>query len=179
MSTALWLLLTLGWAVAEARRAPRITPHDGLLRWLPIVSGGTLFAVTVWGLSQPGGAVWGAALLAAGVWLRIAALDALGDRFRHHVELLPDHRLETGGPYGVVRHPSELGLLLIGLGTGVLLGSPWAGWALVPPTALRVRAEDRLLARAFGSAWVTWAGITPALVPSAARRAGRGSPTTR
>ncbi len=64
--------------------------------------------------------------------------------------------LVTEGVYAISRHPSELGLMVMGLGAPMLLGSPvgiaiWL-FLLVPSTWRRVRVEDRVLARIHGVA---------------------------
>jgi protein-S-isoprenylcysteine O-methyltransferase Ste14 len=61
------------------------------------------------------------------------------------------HRIVTGGPYAVVRHPMYAGALLYFLGTPLLLGS-WYGLAFAPGfialLAVRAVMEERLLTRA-------------------------------
>ena len=69
------------------------------------------------------------------------------------VAIQPGHTLVTSGVYGVVRHPSYLGLLVNSLGwalafrsgVGVLLTT-----LLIPPLVARIRAEERLLRSQFG-----------------------------
>ena len=101
--------------------------------------------VTGWGLLHGDGSAWGALPFALGVALRLLAIATLGERFTHGVELIPGHRLERSGIYRWMHHPSELGLLLIGLGTGLLLGTPEATLWMLPPMLLRIRAEEHLL----------------------------------
>jgi protein-S-isoprenylcysteine O-methyltransferase Ste14 len=58
------------------------------------------------------------------------------------------HAVAAGGPYRFVRHPGYVGGLASGLGTALLLGSPWA---LIPAALLactlviRTALEDRTL----------------------------------
>jgi protein-S-isoprenylcysteine O-methyltransferase Ste14 len=95
----------------------------------------------------------GVVLLAAGGALRIWPVFVLGHRFSGLVTIQPGHKLVTSGVYGVVRHPSYLGLLVNSLGwalafrsgVGVLLTG-----LLIPPLLERIRAEKRLLRRQFG-----------------------------
>ena len=61
----------------------------------------------------------GVALFAAGGALRLWPVFVLGDRFSGLVAIQPGHRLVTSGVYGVIRHPSYLGLLISSLGWGL------------------------------------------------------------
>jgi len=58
----------------------------------------------------------GVVLFAAGGALRIWPVFVLGRRFSGLVAIQPGHTLVTTGLYGVVRHPSYLGLLVNSLG---------------------------------------------------------------
>ena len=62
----------------------------------------------------------GVALYAAvGGVLRLAPVFVLGRGFSGLVAIQEGHRLVTGGIYGVIRHPSYLGLLVGALGWGL------------------------------------------------------------
>src|SRR5207247_6771823 len=95
----------------------------------------------------------GVALFAAGGALRIWPVFVLGRRFSGLVAIQPGHALVTSGVYGLIRHPSYLGLLGNSLGwdlafrlaVGVLLTA-----LIVPPLLARIRAEERLLRTHFG-----------------------------
>jgi len=58
----------------------------------------------------------GVALFATGGALRIWPVFVLGRRFSGLVAIQPRHTLVTSGSYGVIRHPSYLGLLVNALG---------------------------------------------------------------
>lgn len=132
----------------------------------------------------------GALVFLLGVALRRAAMQRLGERFLDEVSLLPGHRLEMSGIYGVLRHPSESGLLCMSAGTALLLGS-WAGAAaclaaVVPGVGWRVIREDRLLARHFCGEFDVYSRRVGALFPRCPRRMlasaatqGDGRPTVR
>jgi protein-S-isoprenylcysteine O-methyltransferase Ste14 len=110
----------------------------------------------------------GVVLFAAGGALRIWPVFVLGRRFSGLVAIQPGHTLVTGGVYGVIRHPSYLGLLINSLGwalafrsgVGVLL----TGLTMVPLLA-RIRAEERLLRRQFGDEYGAYCARTSRLVP--------------
>ena len=82
--------------------------------------------------------VW--TMLVFGSWRLLARID-------------PMHHLATTGPFGLVRHPNYLAMLLVALGTFLWVPTPWVLGALVAVVAVserRARAEERLLAEAFG-----------------------------
>ena len=109
----------------------------------------------------------GAAPVAAcGVAVRAAALHTLGPRFTSAIE--PDPHLVVHGIYGLVRHPSELGLLLLGGGIAVLgqgLIGAFAFLVLLLTSATRVAREEKALAARFGVVHRTYARRTGLLLP--------------
>lgn len=119
----------------------------------------------------PGGAVrgWaGVAVVAIGLAIRAAAMMRLGPRFDPSVAIVPGHQLETTGLYARVRHPGYAGAWLSALGATLAFGS---ALGLVPAAlmavalGLRVRNEERVLARHFGEAWNVYRGRTGAFWP--------------
>jgi protein-S-isoprenylcysteine O-methyltransferase Ste14 len=110
----------------------------------------------------------GVGLFAAGGALRLWPVFVLGRRFSGLVAIQPGHTLVTGGIYGVIRHPSYLGLLVNALGwslafragVGVLLTA-----LLLPPLLARIRAEERLLGAEFGAAYDAYRARTSRLIP--------------
>ena len=74
----------------------------------------------------------------------------------------------TTGVYGVIRHPSYLGLLVSSLGwalafrsgVGVLLVA-----LLIPPLIARIDAEERLLRTQFGAEYDAHCRRTSRLIP--------------
>jgi protein-S-isoprenylcysteine O-methyltransferase Ste14 len=110
----------------------------------------------------------GVVLFAAGGALRLWPVFALGCRFSGLVAIQPGHRLVTGGVYGVIRHPSYLGLLISTLGWALAFRSG-VGLLLtaltVPPLVARIRAEEALLASVFGNAYAAYRARTARLIP--------------
>jgi protein-S-isoprenylcysteine O-methyltransferase Ste14 len=110
----------------------------------------------------------GVILFAAGGALRIWPVFVLGRRFSGLVAIQPEHILVTSGVYGVIRHPSYLGLLVSSLGwalafrslVGVLLTV-----LLIPPLVARIRAEERLLRAHFGDEYAAYCSRTWRLIP--------------
>jgi protein-S-isoprenylcysteine O-methyltransferase Ste14 len=110
----------------------------------------------------------GVVLFAAGGALRIWPVFVLGRRFSGLVAIQPGHTLVTTGVYGVIRHPSYLGLLVSSLGwalafrsgVGVLLVA-----LLIPPLIARIDAEERLLRTQFGAEYDAYCRRTSRLIP--------------
>jgi protein-S-isoprenylcysteine O-methyltransferase Ste14 len=110
----------------------------------------------------------GVALFAAGGALRIWPVFVLGHRFSGLVAIQPGHKLVTTGAYGVIRHPSYLGLLINALGwalafrsaVGVILTA-----LLIPPLLARIRAEETLLRTQFGGEYDAYCSRTWRLIP--------------
>src|SRR5207253_2270225 len=65
----------------------------------------------------------GVVLFTAGSALRLWPVFVLGHRFSGLVAIQPGHTLVTHGVYGVIRHPSYLGLLIGTLGWGLAFRS--------------------------------------------------------
>src|SRR5262249_6629242 len=90
----------------------------------------------------------GPALLTPGGALRLAAVVVLGRRFTGLVAIQEGHRLQTGGLYRYIRHPSYAGMLLYMAGY-VLVFRCWLGLLLVVGTLAvlraRMNAEEALL----------------------------------
>jgi protein-S-isoprenylcysteine O-methyltransferase Ste14 len=110
----------------------------------------------------------GVVLFAAGGALRIWPVHALGNRFSGLVAIQPGHTLLTTGIYGVIRHPSYLGLLINALGWGLAFRS-WAGVLLavllLPLLLARIRSEEALLRAQFGAEYDAYCTRTSRLVP--------------
>ena len=111
---------------------------------------------------------FGVVLYTAGGVLRIWPVFVLGGRFSGLVAIQPGHELVTGGVYGVIRHPSYLGLLVNALGwvlafrsvVGVLLTA-----LMIPPLLARIRSEEALLRTHFGGAYDAYSQRTSRLIP--------------
>jgi protein-S-isoprenylcysteine O-methyltransferase Ste14 len=110
----------------------------------------------------------GVVLFAAGGALRIWPVFVLGRRFSGLVAIQPAHMLVTSGIYGVIRHPSYLGLFVNSLGwalafrsgVGLLLTA-----LLIPPLVARIGAEERLLRSQFGGEYQDYCNRTSRLIP--------------
>jgi protein-S-isoprenylcysteine O-methyltransferase Ste14 len=111
---------------------------------------------------------FGAVLFAVGGALRITPVFVLGRRFSGLVAIQPDHRLVTGGLYGVIRHPSYLGLLVTTLGWGLAFRAGVGvllTLLMLPPVLARIRAEEALLRTEFGAEYDAYRARTSRLIP--------------
>ena len=84
----------------------------------------------------------GVVLFAAGGVLRIWPVFVLGRRFSGLVAIQPGHTLVTSGVYGVIRHPSYLGLLVNSLGWSLAFRSG-VGVLLTASLSRHPRAHPR------------------------------------
>ena len=110
----------------------------------------------------------GVVLFIAGGALRLWPVFVLGHRFSGLVAIQPGHTLVTDGIYGVIRHPSYLGLLVNSLGWGLTFRSG-VGVLLtalmILPLLARIRAEERMLRTQFGDEYDAYCARTSRLVP--------------
>ncbi|MBN9163074.1 MAG: isoprenylcysteine carboxyl methyltransferase [Myxococcales bacterium 68-20] len=154
------------------------TREDRSNRWVIVAFGvlgllvGYLPALTdridLWTLDGEPVRWTGVALFALGGVLRLWPVFVLGNRFSGLVAIQPEHSLETGGIYGVIRHPSYLGLIVSSVGW-VLAFRSGVGLLLVAlmglPLFARIRSEERLLHAQFGDEWEAYSARTPRLIP--------------
>lgn len=121
-----------------------------------------------WTIDGDGVRWLGVVLFAAGGALRIWPVFVLGQRFSGLVAIQPGHKLVTGGVYGIIRHPSYLGLLVNALGWGLAFRSAVGvllAALLLPPLLARIRAEEKLLSAAFGAEYEAYRARTFRLIP--------------
>src|SRR4029453_15244195 len=105
----------------------------------------------------------GVVLFAAGGALRIWPVFVLGHRFSGLVAIQPGPTLVTSGVYGVIRHPSYLGLLVNALGWGLAFrggGGVLLTPLMTPPLLARIHAEERLLRMQFGDEYGAYCART-------------------
>jgi protein-S-isoprenylcysteine O-methyltransferase Ste14 len=90
----------------------------------------------------------GGSLLVSGIILRVEAIRALGNQFVSDIRV--ERLIVRDGIYAWLRHPSEIGLLLIAIGSSLLLGSIFTAVAaailLLPTSLWRMDRENVALA---------------------------------
>lgn len=137
-----WIFLPLGLAALAFAWLPPYLDHRDLF----VVDGDTVRYT-------------GLLVTAAGGYLRVATVCALGHRFSIFVVRQRDHALKTDGAYGVVRHPSYSGALLAMIGWSLVFRS-LAGLLITAlmllPVLVRIHAEERFLLGEFGHQYRTY-----------------------
>lgn len=179
-----WLLLILGngfliveGALHHTERRQRATLHpslDNSARHLALVSSMVLLAIYWCSIVTNSPPVLsltcaGPLIFIAGILLRTVAMRQLGAYFRSDVSVPGHQQLVHDGIYRRLRHPSETGLLLIGLGVVVMYGSLpalalWLG-IFMPLTLKRISLEEHCLLAAFGEEYREYARRTGGLLP--------------
>lgn len=97
------------------------------------------------------------------------AMWSLGRSYGIRMDIFEDHRLVTAGPYAIVRHPMYLGIVTFHAGASLALESTLLLIAtlvyVVPLTAIRIVAEEKVLAAAFGDTYGSYQRRVPVLLP--------------
>jgi protein-S-isoprenylcysteine O-methyltransferase Ste14 len=177
--------LTIVWTLGEILIALITTtgPGQGKIQdrgtqsilWIVIIASFKLdeWIHTVFPVDMPGSDSWlrpvALWVFIIGLGVRAAAIVTLGRAFSANVAMRAGQRLERGGLYSIVRHPSYLGLELILLACA-LHARTWACFAvvLVPPTLTvlyRIHVEERALRLAFGADYEDYSRSTKRLIP--------------
>lgn len=144
---------------------PLLMAHSLFTAWvMPYMD-----AREIWVL--PGGDAlrWaGLVVLACGAALRVWPMLALGGRFASVAAIQEGHSLQTSGIYGLVRHPSYVGILLMDIGFAGVFRSSVA--VLLLPIVFwmfkrRMDVEEQLLVEQFGEQYRGYMGRTSRLLP--------------
>jgi protein-S-isoprenylcysteine O-methyltransferase Ste14 len=124
--------------------------------------------IDFWTIDGEGIRWLGVALFGLGGALRLWPVFVLGHRFSGLVAIQTGHRLVTDGIYGVIRHPSYLGLLVTSLGWALAFRSG-VGLLLTLASILvvigRIEAEEKLLSSHFGAEYDAYRRRTSRLIP--------------
>jgi len=112
--------------------------------------------------------VVGALVIAGGAVLMASALVYF-QSWRFRATLDTSHRLATGGPFSVLRHPIYMGLNLLALGSALWVPT-WIMWVacvlMVIGSDLRARSEETLLEQAFGLEYREYCARTRRFIPA-------------
>ena len=109
-------------------------------------------------------------LAIASVWLILAALKTLGKQWSVAARVIEGHQLITNGPYRLVRNPIYSGMFGMLIATG-LVYSRWDALLIAMAvfwygTAIRVKAEEKLLRESFGASFDEYARRVPPMIPN-------------
>lgn len=165
-----------------AGRAPRLLRSGGFYLAAGIVYFGICWLlwkplpVTFSPLARAVALALGSVLLFAGLGLVLWGRLALGKQYfvstGMGAQLFADHKLITGGPYALVRHPMYLGCILAGMG-GLLV---YRTWTFVFVTvgflglAARARREEQALEDEFGEVYQAYRQRVPGWIPRLRRQ---------
>ncbi len=110
----------------------------------------------------------GLGLIGLGMALRLWARRSLSSAYQGNLQIQPEQRLVTTGPYRRLRHPGYLAFALMALGLAIgfsslagLLGTA----LLVLASRYRIRVAEAMLVRAFGQAYTDYQSRTARLIP--------------
>jgi protein-S-isoprenylcysteine O-methyltransferase Ste14 len=175
---AVWVLGEILIAVLTTTRAGGGKIQDRgtqIILWIVIFAS---FRIDDWmhkffPVDMPGSHSWlrpaALGILILGLGIRAVAIVTLGRAFSANVATRAGQRLQRSGLYGLVRHPSYLGLELIFLAFA-LHSRTWACFAVVlVPTTLavlyRIHVEETALRLAFGAEYEDYSRSTKRLIP--------------
>ena len=118
----------------------------------------------------PPSVAWiGVVLGVLGLWIRLAAVLRLRERYTKTLLIQTEQTIERGGPYRWVRHPGYLGSLLclngIALASGNWLTLLASFLATSAAYSYRIRIEDEMLVGGLGAAYAAYRSEVRALLP--------------
>ena len=176
LTLAGWAVFELGLRVRESVQSRGATSQDRATRILIAAAIGGAIVVALLTANRgstpriPGPhRAAGLIVMWLGLAIRVWAVAALGRAFRTTVEVDPDQRIVSSGPYRWVRHPSYTGLLLIVAGLG-LAARNWLALATcvaLPLAAVlrRIHVEEAELTRVLGQPYRDYEARTKRLIP--------------
>lgn len=154
-----WLVvLYLLWVLAEIKITFRSNPGEtggadrgsmqlyGLSRAVVVIA--ALLVPASWSPPVVPWSIVALAVMLAGIAVRLTAIVQLGRFYSHKVRTLHDHQVVQAGLYGVVRHPSYLGMIVAHVGFVACFANPVSIAALillVGAIVRRVLVEEQTL----------------------------------
>jgi protein-S-isoprenylcysteine O-methyltransferase Ste14 len=118
---------------------------------------------------RSGPLVAGVTCLAIGLWLFYRSHADLGTNWSITLELRQEHRLVTQGVYRAIRHPMYSALMLYSAGQALVIPNWAAGFAnaiaLAILVALRLKAEEKMMAEQFGAEYAAYSARTKRFIP--------------
>ena len=118
---------------------------------------------------RSGPLVAGLTCLAIGLWLFFRSHADLGTNWSVTLEVRKEHRLITQGVYRAIRHPMYSALALYSVGQALVIPNWVAGFSNVTAfavlLALRLGAEEKMMAEQFGDEYAAYSARTKRLIP--------------
>lgn len=176
-----WLALCALFFLQKRKPRPPTAKRAPAARWGMALQGAAFFSVwlfqrwnwpLLYSVSRPLQDALSLAAIPMAItssWLTVSAIRTLGKQWSFDARLAEGHRLIVAGPYSHMRHPIYTAMLGMMLATGLAV----TYWPIVAAatlifclgTAIRVRAEERLLRDAFGEDFEAYARYVPAILP--------------
>ena len=101
--------------------------------------------------------------------LRSWSVKTLGIFHSTNIEIKPDHRLITRGPYNYIRHPYYLSVMMEVLSIPVTVNCLYTVWLAVmlyvPCVLVRVYLEEQVFSRTFGEEFSRYKAAVRAFIP--------------
>ena len=165
-------------AEVEVSRSPRAT-RPPLETGILVLAWVGFFVPLIWVASpafsfaeyplRTGPLVAGVMCLVICLWLFYRSHADLGTNWSITLEVREGHRLITQGVYRWVRHPMYSALALYSVGQALVIPNWVAGLsnlvALAVLLALRIGAEERMMAQQFGNEYAAYTARTKRLIP--------------
>ncbi len=111
----------------------------------------------------------GVAVMIGGIALRVWAALVLGSSYTRTLRVSGAQQLVRSGPYAVLRHPGYAGAIVMWIGASFATRDALGVFVIVPVIlwayGLRIAAEERMLAAAFGEAFRDYERTTRRLIP--------------
>lgn len=111
----------------------------------------------------------GLLIAVGGMGLRLWANHGLGEFYTRTLRVSDTQVIVEKGPYGVIRHPGYLGMILVWVGAGLAVTN-WivllvAVVVMVTVYAYRIQTEEAMLASTYGSQYQAYQQRTRKLIP--------------
>jgi protein-S-isoprenylcysteine O-methyltransferase Ste14 len=138
-----------GGPTAEKEPAQKIIMVFASLGFIGLIVFPALDRRFTWSHMPPVVSLGGDVLIVLG-WLAIFFVFKENTFTSATIELAPDHKVISTGPYALVRHPMYAGALVMLLGIPIALGSWWGVLiivAIMPTLIWRLFDEEKFLAR--------------------------------
>ena len=175
---ACWGAVALTWLAAAIFWEPQAPAERSRIAWAGASTGLVIvlavdFAVPRADLQSlavhtPWARILGLAILLAAAAFTVWARLTLGVMWSASPTVKEEHKLRTGGPYAITRHPIYTGMLSMLLGTTLLAGA--GRWIVAFPVFLvlveiKLHIEERLMLAEFPDDYPGYRRRVPQLVP--------------